>query len=92
MDEDPKKQLQIPEFFKCVIVTPDKIIFEGNARRMMAPGVEGELAILPIHAPFYSELAAGKIMIDGEDGQNEIDIDGGIIRARANHVTIIVGF
>lgn len=79
--------------FHLVIVSPDKIILETDATKITVPGVVQELAILPNHTPLYSELIKGTVKVETEDNKiKEIDIDGGIIRVRQNHVSIVLGF
>lgn len=83
----------IPSEFKCTIVTPDQVIFEGPANRVFAPGPQGELAVLPLHTPFYCQLIAGNVKVTTTKGATEeFPIDGGVLRVRENSVTIIVGF
>ncbi len=75
-----------------LVTTPDDTIFEGEVERVMAPGAQGEIAILPDHTPFYSHLIKGQLEIYGQGEEEKIPIDGGIIRAMENKVTVIVGF
>ncbi len=77
---------------QLVITTPDDTVFEGEVERVMAPGPQGEIAILPDHTPFYTQLAKGDIEIYAQGDIEKIPIDGGIIRASQNQVTVIVGF
>jgi F0F1-type ATP synthase epsilon subunit len=59
----------------------------------MAPGNKGPLAILPGHAPLYTEIIAGELQIDDTKGTPKtFKVDGGVMRIRSNTVTIIVGF
>lgn len=79
--------------FKLIIVDPDKVIFDGKVKRLIAPGVFQDLAILPNHTPLYAQLQAGDVLIDPvSSAAVKIAIDGGIIRVKANKVSIIVGF
>lgn len=82
-----------PALLHVVVVSPDQLILETDASKVVVPGVVQELAILPNHTPLYSELVKGTIRIDTEDNKTkEIDIDGGIIRVRQNKVSLILGF
>lgn len=79
--------------FQLVIVSPDRTIYESEAKRILVPGMVQELAILPNHTPLYTELVKGTIKIDTADGkQKEVDVEGGIMRVRQNQVSIILGF
>ena len=79
--------------FHLTIVDPDKVIFEDNVKRIIAPGSIQDIAILPDHTPLYSDLKAGEIEITSiNDKIEKIPIDSGVIRVRRNKVSIIVGF
>ena len=86
---DPKPS----ENFTLAIVTPDKVIFEGIAKRLIAPGIEQHLAVLPDHTPIFAELTEGEIEIIKDDNQSEtIPVESGVLRFKANRATIIMGF
>ena len=88
-----KDQRISPTNFKLLIVTPDEPIFEDTATRLIAPGIIQDIAILPDHTPLYSELQKGDLEITLENKQvKTIPIDGGILRAKNNQVTVITGF
>lgn len=79
--------------FNLVIANPDEVIFEGEANRVIAPGINQEIAVLPDHTPLYAQLVKGVISVDTIDGQNKtFDIEGGIVRVKDNQVSIITGF
>lgn len=83
----------IAEQFSLVIVSPDEVMFEGDVVKLLVPGTEQQLAILPDHTPLYAILLAGTIEVTDTTGTVQmIAIDGGILRSRVNSVTIITGF
>jgi F-type H+-transporting ATPase subunit epsilon len=83
----------ITHSFHIVVVSPDKVLIETEATKAVVPGIMQELAILPDHTPLYTELVKGTIKIDTALGKTkEIDVEGGILRVRQNHVSIILGF
>ncbi len=75
------------------IVDPDRVIYEGKAIKVFAPGRVDELAILPDHTPLYSELITGKVVVEEASGKTfEKQIEGGVVRIKDNTVKILVGF
>ncbi|NMB57001.1 hypothetical protein GYA19_03635 [Candidatus Beckwithbacteria bacterium] len=81
------------DLIELIIVNPDRIVFEGKAKRIFVPGKIQELAILPDHAPLYSELLEGEIIIEEENDKKTVKkIDGGILRIKNNLAKILVGF
>ena len=47
---------------KLEIVSPDGILFEGEAERVSFPGAAGSFDILPHHAPLIASLRQGTIL------------------------------
>ncbi|MBU2064206.1 MAG: hypothetical protein KKF93_07425 [Candidatus Omnitrophica bacterium] len=68
------------------VLSPELIIFQGKAERVIVPGESGVFEILPFHKRILSRLLSGTIIIDAE----YIPIYRGIIQAGENSVTIIM--
>ena len=65
------------------LVTPEREVWAGPARMVVARGVAGEVGILPGHAPLLIRLAIGILRIQGDDGRwQSAVVDGGFL-----HVT-----
>jgi F-type H+-transporting ATPase subunit epsilon len=80
-------------YFDLIIVSPDATVFEGQVIKLIAPGYNQDIAILPNHTPLYAQLNQGELLITTPDGyQKKIPIDGGIIRVKLNRVSVIIGF
>lgn len=75
---------------KVKIINPDKILFNGEADYVLAPGTFANLGILPGHTPLYAELCKGEIFIQGQK-EELLAIESGIIRVQSDQVTILVG-
>lgn len=74
---------------KVKVIDPDKIVFEGVAEHVMAPGVKSMLGIFPTHTPLFAELKRGEILIKGEK-DTTIALVSGIIRVVNDEVTILI--
>lgn len=73
------------------IVSPEKILFQGNAGMVRLPGTEGEFSILSHHAPLISSLKEGDIIYETDAGvQEKVSISGGFVEVRKNMVTVCV--
>jgi F-type H+-transporting ATPase subunit epsilon len=46
---------------KLEILTPEAKIFEGEVERVLLPGAEGDMEILPQHETLITELKAGEL-------------------------------
>ncbi|MGD2162470.1 MAG: ATP synthase F1 subunit epsilon [Anaerolineales bacterium] len=74
---------------RCEIVTQDKSLFEGPADVVIAPGVEGELGILPNHAPLLTNLDFGILRVRYQGDEEVFTIAGGILEVRPDLVTVL---
>ncbi|MBX5476125.1 MAG: ATP synthase F1 subunit epsilon [Clostridia bacterium] len=64
------------------VVTPERRLFSGEARMLVAKGVEGELGILPGHIPLVTPLRDGVVRlyeVDGHQGELHIAYEGGFL-------------
>jgi F-type H+-transporting ATPase subunit epsilon len=68
------------------VVTPEREIWSGEAAMVIARGVEGEVGILPQHAPLLIRLALGLLRIRMDGTQEAAVVDGGFL-----HVTTTEG-
>lgn len=69
-----------------VIVTPQQVLFNGQADQVIVPGAQGVFEILPFHRPIVSLLLPGLIVVD----EQVIPISRGVIKVAFNAVTAIV--
>lgn len=72
--------------FEVIIVTPEKVVFEGGADSVILPGENGVFEILSFHKPILSRLIGGEIMID----ERPLVIRRGIAKMESNILTAIV--
>ena len=71
------------------LVAADGKVWEGQARQVVARGIEGDFGILPGHEPFLTVLAEGEVRIDGEGGGIRARIDSGFLSVDADRVTVV---
>jgi len=71
------------------IVTVERAVYSDDVDMVIAPGVEGELGILPHHTPLMTTLQAGELRI--RKGQEEISlaISGGFLEIRPDKVVVL---
>ena len=53
----------------CEILTPEGRVFSGRATMVVVPGAEGELGVLPRHAPIVARLEVGEVRLKFENGE-----------------------
>lgn len=71
------------------IITAEREVYSDDVDILVAPGIEGELGILPHHAPLMTALQPGELHLrkDGEDVY--MAVSGGFMEVMANKVTIL---
>jgi F-type H+-transporting ATPase subunit epsilon len=74
---------------RCEIATQDKLLFEGMVDSILAPGTEGELGILPHHAPLLTTLDFGVLRLRLEGREEVFAIAGGVMEVLPETVTIL---
>ena len=76
---------------KLRIVSPEKVVYDGDAVSVKVPGILGNFEILQNHAPIISSLEKGDIELIKPDGQSIIiTIMGGFVEVQKNEVSICV--
>lgn len=72
------------------IVTPERVVFSGEATMVIARGAEGELGILPNHIPLVTPLKIAPVRIKLEgDKELKVAVSGGFMEVRGDKVTIL---
>lgn len=74
----------------CEIVSAEKAIFKGDAAMVIAKGSEGELGIVPQHAPLITRLTPGEVRVITADGEEQhFYVSGGILEVQPNLVSVL---
>jgi F-type H+-transporting ATPase subunit epsilon len=61
------------------LVTPEREVWTGEADFVTARGVDGDLGVLPGHAPLLAALAVGPVYIDAGGSRTAVVVDGGFL-------------
>ena len=72
------------------VVSPEKRVWSGEAKMISARTLEGDIGVLPGHAPLLGVLVDGTVNIKVADGTSqEFNIHGGFISVSNNRVSIL---
>jgi F-type H+-transporting ATPase subunit epsilon len=74
---------------KLEIVTAERIVYSEDVDTVIVPGVEGQLGILPQHAPLMTILQAGEILARRGTEEDIMAISGGFLEVRPERVIIL---
>jgi len=72
------------------VVSAEAEIFSGPANMLFAPGVMGELGILPRHAPLLTRIKPGEVRIITPDNEEQFFyVSGGMLEIQPQAVTVL---
>ena len=71
------------------IVTPERLAYSDDVDAVVLPGSEGELGILPHHAPLVSTLGVGELRIRKGGAEESFAIVGGFLQVRPDKVVVM---
>jgi F-type H+-transporting ATPase subunit epsilon len=71
------------------IVTPEKLAYSDTVDSVQLPGSEGELGVLPHHAPLVSMLGVGELRIRKGGAEESFAIAGGFLQVRPDRVVVM---
>ncbi len=75
--------------FQLEIVTAEEELYAGEVDILIAPGKDGQLAILPNHAPLLTALEAGLLEYRTGGEEEDMAVGGGFLEILGNRVTVL---
>jgi F-type H+-transporting ATPase subunit epsilon len=78
-----------PVPIKLDIVTPEKLAYSDEVDAVVLPGSEGELGVLPHHAPLISTLGAGELRLRKGGEEESFAIIGGFLQVLPDKVVVM---
>ena len=77
------------ERVQCVVVTPERTLFDEVVEFVALPLLDGELGILPGHSPLLGRLGFGELRTQTAGNSERYFIDGGFVQVRDDVVTVL---
>jgi len=71
------------------IVTPERLAYSDEVDSVQLPGIEGELGVLPHHAPLVSTLGVGELRIRKGGAEESFAIVGGFLQVLPTKVVVL---
>ena len=71
------------------IVTAERLVYSADVDVVVAPGIEGQLGILPQHAPLMTMLQPGELMVRQDGEEHSIFVSGGFLEVQGDKVTVL---
>lgn len=74
---------------KLDVVTAERVVFSDEVDVIVAPGIEGQLGILPHHAPLMTILKPGELLVRKDGEEFSLVITGGFLEVRPDRVIVL---
>jgi F-type H+-transporting ATPase subunit epsilon len=73
---------------KISVISPESVLFEGEADSVVAPAYDGEVGILTGHAPMMAVLGNGELRL-GNPGSKRFNVEGGFLQVLNDEVRVV---
>ena len=74
------------------VISPEAATFDGPADSIIAPAFDGEVGILPRHAPFMTLLGEGALVVRTEGGERQFHVRGGFLQVVDDTVRVVAEY
>jgi F-type H+-transporting ATPase subunit epsilon len=71
------------------VVSPERGVFDGAADAVIAPAYDGQVGILPRHAPFLTLLGTGAVTVRQGTASSRFQVSGGFLQVVGDAVRIV---
>jgi F-type H+-transporting ATPase subunit epsilon len=74
---------------RCEIVSQDRLVFEGDVDIVVIPGQDGEMGVLPNHAPLLTTLQMGVVKVRIGSEEEYFTVTGGLAEVQPEVITVL---
>lgn len=75
------------------VVSPERIVFQGEASAVVAPAWDGQVGVLPGHAPMLALVGVGELSVDRPGGGSaSFHVAGGVLKVERDMVTVLTEY
>ena len=74
---------------KVSVISPEKTLFDGEVDAVVAPAYDGDVGILPMHAPMMTLLGKGVLSLGAEGAAGRFAVEGGFLQVADDHVRVV---
>ena len=72
------------------VISPERVLFEGEAESVIAPAFDGEVGILTHHAPMMTLLGVGELRLSGGTANGQrFRVQGGFLQVVDDQVRVV---
>jgi F-type H+-transporting ATPase subunit epsilon len=74
---------------RVTVISPEAAMFDGDADAVVAPAFDGEVGILPRHAPFMTLLGRGTLKVRRGASVTQFLVRGGFLQVAGDRVRVV---
>ena len=76
---------------KVSVISPERILFEGDTDSLVSPAFDGQVGVLTAHAPMMTLLGRGVLRVDGGEGGGQLRfrVEGGFLQVADDEVRVV---
>lgn len=74
---------------RVTVISPEAAMFDGEADAVTAPAFDGQVGILPRHAPFMTLLGEGSLKVRHAGTTKSFHVKGGFLQVVADRVRVV---
>jgi len=74
---------------QVTVISPEASMFDGEAESVVAPAYDGEVGILPHHAPLMTLLGEGNLVVRQGGVSHRFQVRGGFLQVVDNRVRVV---
>ena len=74
------------------VISPERAVFEGDAESVIAPAYDGQVGILPRHAPFMTLLGEGELKVRNTGTTHSFGVRGGFLQVVDDVVRVVAEY
>jgi F-type H+-transporting ATPase subunit epsilon len=77
---------------RVTVISPERAVFEGDAESVIAPAYDGQVGILPRHAPFMTLLGEGELKVRHSGTTHIFGVRGGFLQVVDDVVRVVAEY
>jgi F-type H+-transporting ATPase subunit epsilon len=80
---------EVGAMLRVSVISPERVVFDGEVGSLVAPAFDGEVGILPEHAPMMTLLGRGELRLGPEGRDGRFRLQGGFLQVVNDDVRVV---
>ncbi|OLC01773.1 MAG: hypothetical protein AUH46_07520 [Gemmatimonadetes bacterium 13_1_40CM_70_15] len=74
---------------RVTVLSPERSLYDGDADAVVAPAYDGQVGILPRHAPYLTVLGEGTLTVRHKAGTSQFHVAGGFLQVVTDVIRVV---